>query len=93
MKLGIVSVAKRPWYLPRTKIQRDHTIQPSGFSLSQFRLLAQMREPLAEDPDGTLGTWVFLAFGGFGPIPLYARSRTCPNIMIKLSQNPESRHA
>lgn len=61
VKLGIVSVEKRQWYLPQTKNQRDHTIHLSDFALAQFRLLAQMREPLAEDPEGTLSPWVFPA--------------------------------
>jgi integrase len=61
VKLGIVNAEKRQWYLPQTKNQRDHTVHLSDFALAQFRLLAQMREPLAEDPEGTLSPWVFPA--------------------------------
>ena len=59
MTLGILNAEKRPWYLPQIKSQCDHTIHLSDFALAQFRLLAQMREPLAEDPEGMLSPWVF----------------------------------
>jgi integrase len=61
VKLGIVNIEKRQWYLPQTKNQRDHTIHLSDFALAQFRLLGQMREPLTEDPEGTISPWVFPA--------------------------------
>ena len=68
VKLGIVNVEKRQWYLPQTKNQRDHTIHLSDFALAQFRPLAQMREPLAEDPEGRLSPWVFPATDTRAPV-------------------------
>ncbi|MFZ9967886.1 MAG: hypothetical protein ACO3IN_12955, partial [Steroidobacteraceae bacterium] len=43
VKLGIVDLGSRQWYLPQTNNQRDHTVHLSDFALGRLRTLAEMR--------------------------------------------------
>jgi integrase len=66
VKLGIVDLHRRTWYLPETKNQRDHTIHLSDFAVRHFRALAAWQEI---DPNlpGTSVPWLFPGIGG-GPV-------------------------
>jgi integrase len=68
VKLGIVDLAARTWYLPDTKNQRDHTIHLSEFAVAQFRMLAALRTQLKDSQDGTLSPWVFPAADNRRPV-------------------------
>jgi integrase len=61
-KLGFVDLARRTWYLPETKNQRDHTIHLSVFALAQLRNLLDLREA------GPAAPWLFPALNGGGPV-------------------------
>lgn len=68
VKLGIVNLDARTWYLTDTKNQRDHTIHLSSFAVSQLRELAALREVLKGSADGTLSPWVFPATDNRRPV-------------------------
>jgi integrase len=68
VKLGIIDMAARTWYLPTTKNQRDHTIHLSDFALLQLEALQQYREVLAESTSSELSPWVFPATDNHRPV-------------------------
>ena len=72
VKLGLVDLEARTWYLPTTKNQRDHTIHLSAFAVGQFEKLRELREVLtdAADPgeECTLSPWVFPATDAARPV-------------------------
>ena len=68
MKLGIVDLAARTWYLPTTKNQRDHTIHLSDFAVGQFEQLRRLREALTAGTEGALSPWVFPATDNARPV-------------------------
>jgi len=68
VKLGIVSMDARTWYLPDTKNQRDHTVHLSAFAVEQFTQLAALREVLRDANDGTKTPWVFPATDNRRPV-------------------------
>lgn len=68
VKLGVVDIGCRRWYLPQTKNQRDHTIHLSAFALARLQTLAEMRETLPGDADGALSPWVFPANDARNPV-------------------------
>lgn len=69
IKLGVVDLAARTWYLPTTKNGRDHRIHLSDFALTQLRRLHALREPLhapddlgregAANANSAYSPWVF----------------------------------
>ena len=61
VKLGVVDLAARTWFMPTTKNQRDHTIHLSDFAISQLAKLHALREVLPDSADGALSPWVFPA--------------------------------
>lgn len=67
VKLGIVDLRRRTWFLPETKNERDHTIHLSAFAVRQFRALAEWREMDPAEP-GAAVPWVFPGIGGDGPV-------------------------
>lgn len=68
VKLGIVSIQDREWYLPDTKNQRDHRIHLSDFAHAQIVKLSALREPLKDSKDGTLSPWLFPATDNREPV-------------------------
>jgi integrase len=68
VKLGIVDLESRQWYLPDTKNQRDHRIHLSDFALMQLVTLQKLREPLRDATDGSLSPWVFPATDNRRPV-------------------------
>lgn len=72
VKLGIVNMAARTWYLPDTKNQRDHTIHLSEFALAQFKNLAALRE---RDAAGKPVPWVFPATDTRKPVSVKSFSK------------------
>jgi len=68
VKLGIVDLVARTWFLPTTKNQRHHTIHLSDFAIVQFEKLHEMREMLTSAVDGTLSPWVFPATDNARPV-------------------------
>jgi integrase len=68
VKLGVVDLGSRQWYLPQTKNQRDHTVHLSDFALGRLRTLAEMRETLPGDDDGAMSPWVFPATDARNPV-------------------------
>jgi integrase len=68
VKLGVVDLAARTWYLPDTKNQRNHTIHLSDFAVAQFHTLAALREVLKNSAVGALSPWVFPATDNGRPV-------------------------
>ena len=68
VKLGIVDMAARTWYLPTTKNQRSHTIHLSEFALSLLEALRQHREVLTTLTEEELSPWAFPATNNSQPV-------------------------
>jgi len=66
VKIGVVDLAARRWYLPDTKNQRDHTIHLSEFAAAQFATLMELREALPLTSE--LSPWVFPARDASRPV-------------------------
>lgn len=66
VKVGIVDVAKRTWYLPDTKNQRSHSIHLSEFAVKQFEALSALIEK-AQGTDSS-AHWVFPARDNTHPV-------------------------
>lgn len=66
VKVGIVDLSTKKWYLPDTKNQRPHTIHLSDFAVSHFTRLSQYR-PALSDLTGT-SPWVFPARNPTRPV-------------------------
>jgi integrase len=65
VKLGLVNIEARTWYLPDTKNQRDHTIHLSKFAVTQLELLRGLREAM---PTGEPSPWMFPATDSARPV-------------------------
>ncbi len=59
VKFGEVNLARRTWYIPETKNQRDHTIHLSDFAVKHFEALAELSEHDA---------WIFPDASGRKPV-------------------------
>lgn len=69
VKLGMVDVEARTWYLPDTKNQRDHNIHLSDFAIGVLGQLQQYREVLTKPAmPGELSPWVFPATDNARPV-------------------------
>ncbi|ACB33169.1 integrase family protein [Leptothrix cholodnii SP-6] len=68
VKVGVIDVIARNWYLPDTKNQRDHTIHLSDFALAQLETLYELREVLTTSTSGELSPWVFPATNNSQPV-------------------------
>lgn len=68
VKIGLVDLEKRTWYLPDTKNQRNHRIHLSDFALAQLTQLRALREELKGPEDGSLSPWVFPATDNRSPV-------------------------
>ncbi|MDO9314990.1 MAG: tyrosine-type recombinase/integrase [Burkholderiaceae bacterium] len=68
VKLGVVDLVERTWYMATTKNQRDHTVHLSDFALKQLQVLNQHREVLRESTDGELTPWIFPATDNHKPV-------------------------
>lgn len=66
VKVGIVDLAKRTWYLHDTKNQRSHSIHLSEFAVKQFEALSAMREKV-QGTDSP-APWVFPARDNKHPV-------------------------
>jgi integrase len=66
VKVGIVDLAKRTWYLQDTKNQRSHSIHLSEFAVKQFEALSALREK-AQGTDSS-APWVFPARDNMYPV-------------------------
>jgi integrase len=64
-KVGTVDMAAGTWEIFDTKNQQDHLIHLSGFALTQFKKLAELREV---GKDGKLTPWVFPNSTATGPV-------------------------
>jgi integrase len=58
VKIGIVDLSARSWYLADTKNQRDHRIHLSEFALEQFNVLRDFQEVSASN-SGAISPWAF----------------------------------
>lgn len=65
VKVGIVDLVAKTWYLPTTKNEREHTIHLSDFAIKQLQKLHQLREM---DEDNKPIPWVFPNSAGSGPV-------------------------
>lgn len=68
VKLGIVDMKAKQWYLPTSKNQRDHTIHLSDFAVQQLQVLNQRREVLRGSTTGEKSPWVFPATDNHRPV-------------------------
>lgn len=68
VKLGVVDIAARSWYLLTTKNQRDHTVHLSDFAVQQLQVLAQHREVLEGSTTEEKSPWVFPATDNHKPV-------------------------
>ena len=68
LKLGLVNLETRTWYLPTTKNQRDHTIHLSTFALGVLHGLANVREAQKDSPAGGQSPWIFPARDARHPV-------------------------
>ena len=66
VKLGLVNLKEKTWFLEDTKNQRPHTIHLSNFAVRQFEELMQFRTVLA-DQSG-ISPWVFPAQDNSRPV-------------------------
>ena len=65
VKVGIVDLVAKTWYLPTTKNEREHTIHLSSFAIHQLEMLHKLRE-IGEDNKPL--PWVFPNSSGTGPV-------------------------
>lgn len=65
VKVGIVDLVAKTWYLPTTKNEREHTIHLSDFAIQQLERLHRLRE--IGDGNKPL-PWVFPNSLGTGPV-------------------------
>lgn len=94
VKVGIVDLVAKTWYLPTTKNEREHTIHLSAFAIQQLEKLHRMREI---DDDNKPIPWVFPNSARTGPVciksfgkQLADRQRPAENRMSGRSKRTES---
>ena len=68
VKLGIVDIEAKQWYLPTSKNQRDHTIHLSDFAVQQLKALTRHREVMRGSSTGEKSPWVFPATDNHKPV-------------------------
>ena len=68
VKLGVIDLDARTWYMPDTKNERDHLIHLSDFALMQLEILRQHREVLTTSTCGELSPWLFPATDNSRPV-------------------------
>lgn len=68
VKVGVVDIEARTWYLPTTKNQRDHTVHLSDFAIEQLQQLQGLRDVLADSDGKQVSPWIFPARDSGRPV-------------------------
>ena len=94
VKVGIVNLAAKTWYLPTTKNEREHTIHLSEFAIKHLTILQSLREI---DDENRPVPWVFPNSMRSGPVcvksfgkQLSDRQRTAEQRMAGRSKQTDS---